>query len=50
MTQILCLCIDVLSMQALKVLGLGKLHDPKETIVDMATTLIQKGIAKPQKV
>lgn len=35
-------------LQALKVLGLGKLQDPASSIVDMATTLIQKGIAKPQ--
>lgn len=36
-------------LQALKVLGLGKLYNSSETIVDMANTLIQKGIAKPQK-
>lgn len=34
--------------KALKTLGLGKLHEPTESIVDMAVTLIQQGIAKPQ--
>ena len=36
------------SLQALKELGLSKLHDPADSIVDMAVTLIQNGVAKPQ--
>lgn len=33
-------------VQVQKELGI-KLHDPAETYIDMATTLIQTGIAKP---
>ena len=35
-----------LGVQVQKELGI-KLHDPAETYIDMATTLIQTGIAKP---
>ena len=34
------------AVQVQKELGI-KLHDPAETYIDMATTLIQTGIAKP---
>lgn len=34
-------------MQALKELGLGKLYDPAESIIDMAATLFKKGVAVP---
>jgi len=34
--------------KALQELGLGKLHHPSSSIVDMAVTLIRKGVVKPQ--
>jgi len=39
-------CNAVGDLQVQKELGI-KLHDPAETYIDMATTLIQQGIAKP---
>jgi nucleoside-diphosphate-sugar epimerase len=36
--------------KALQELGLGKLYDPATSVVDMAVTLIQKGVATPRAV
>ena len=35
--------------KALEVLGLGTLYDPATSVIDMAVTLFQKGVATPQK-
>lgn len=43
-----CQMMSASCLQALKTLGLGQLIDPRESIVDMAVTLIERGIAKPK--